>query len=138
MKGKIQGLIALAILIFVCTSGLLNGITEFLVWLVTLHYSTSDISAYGEIFVKVATWVLSYGTVGIIFDFFNFHDKKLMSASYFVISTILSFCLCYVVMLIEKNILIIAIVLAVLLLAFIGYLITKHFVSRKKEVNGNA
>lgn len=133
MKKQIQGIVLLILIIFLCTSGLLTKVSDFFVWLVTLHYSTSEVSAYGEIFVKIASFVISFGAVGMVFDLIGFHDKKLMSWSYYLISTLVSFALCYIVMLIETHLLAIAITLGVLLLVCIAYIIVREILEKKKE-----
>lgn len=135
MKHKIQGYVLLFLIIFLCTSGLFSKVTDFFVWLVTLHYNTASISAWSEIFVKITTFIVSYGLVGIIYDSIGFHDKKIMSLSYYIISTILSFVLCYIIMLIETHILVIAIVLLCLLVLMIGIIVTFNIIEHNKKKN---
>lgn len=138
MKKQIQNVIILMVFIFFCTSGLFTKVTEFFVWLVTLHYSNSEISAIGEIFVKVASFLVSFGAVGVIFELIGFHDKKLMSWSYYLISTLLSFVLCYIVMIFEKNLLVISIILGVLLALIIIFIINIEIKDKKKKLNKEA
>lgn len=134
MKRRIQGIVLLVLIIFLCTSGLITKVTDFFVWLVTLHYSTAEVSAYGEIFVKIASFVISFGTVGLIIDAIGFHDKKLMSWSYYLISTLVSFALCYVVMLIETYLLAIVITLGCILIGLIAFVIIKEIINKRKLV----
>lgn len=90
-------------------------IVNILIWLFTLNMTQSNVSMTGEIFVRIATFVVSYGAVGYIFNAIGLFDSKAMKFVYFVISTIVSFALCYVIMLIETYLLHIAIALGLLL-----------------------
>ena len=123
MKNKIAGILALIIFVFFITSGLFEGIMNFFVWLVTLNATQSSISAAGEIFVKIASFVVSYTAVGILFNAIGWFNSDAMKFVYFIVSTLVSFALCYVVMLLETYLLYIAIGLGVLLLLIIGFII---------------
>lgn len=126
MKNKIIGLCSLIIFVFLGTSGIFDVISNFLVWLVTLNSTQSEISMAGEIFVKVAAFVITFVTVKIIFDAIGWYNSDAMKMVYYVLSTILSFALCYLVMLLEKHIVIIAIVIAILLLALVAVMLFLH------------
>ena len=130
MKSKIAGILALIIFVFFITSGLFEGIMNFFVWLVTLNATQSSISAAGEIFVKIASFVVSYTAVGILFNFIGWFNGDAMKLVYFIVSTLVSFALCYVVMLLETYLLYIAIGLGVLLLLIIGFIIVLCFKNR--------
>ena len=130
MKSKIAGILALIIFVFFITSGLFEGIMNFFVWLVTLNATQSSISAAGEIFVKIASFVVSYTAVGILFNFIGWFNSDAMKLVYFIVSTLVSFALCYVVMLLETYLLYIAIGLGVLLLLIIGFIIVLCFKNR--------
>lgn len=123
MKKAVYGIIALIVVVFLVTSGLFEGLTKFLVWLVTLNMTQSSVSIVGEIFVKVATFVISYSLVGLIFNALGWFNKDIMSAVYFVVSTLLSFALCYLVMVFETHLLIFAIVFGCLLVAILAFII---------------
>lgn len=130
MKSKIAGILALIIFVFFITSGLFEGIMNFFVWLVTLNATQSSISAAGEIFVKIASFVVSYTAVGILFNAIGWFNSDAMKLVYFIVSTLVSFALCYVVMLLETYLLYIAIGLGVLLLLIIGFIIVLCFKNR--------
>ena len=132
MKGKIAGLIALVLFVFFITSGLFEGIMNFFIWLVTLNATQSNVSMAGEIFVKIATFVVSYTAVGILFNSIGWFNSDAMKLVYFIVSTLVSFALCYVVMLLETYLLYIVIGLGVLLLLIIGIII---FLCFKNKVN---
>lgn len=123
MKSKIAGILALIIFVFFITSGLFEGIMNFFVWLVTLNATQSSISAAGEIFVKIVSFVVSYTAVGILFNAIGWFNSDAMKLVYFIVSTLVSFALCYVVMILESYLLYIAIGLGVLLLLIIGFII---------------
>ena len=130
MKSKIAGILALIIFVFFITSGLFEGIMNFFVWLVTLSATQSEVSMAGEIFVKIASFVVSYTAVGILFNAIGWFNSDAMKLVYFIVSTLVSFALCYVVMLLETYLLYIAIGLGVLLLLIIGFIIVLCFKNR--------
>ena len=132
MKHKIAGLLSLIILLFVMTSGIFSHIVEFLCWLVTLNMTQSKISLAGEIFVKIVTWLLSYGFVGLIFNKLDWFNKGAMKFAYLVISTLLSFALCYVIMLMEKYLLHLVIVTGALFVLMIIVAIVTHYCNKRK------
>lgn len=131
MKGRIAAIITFLLFIFVFTSGLFEGIVNFLTWLVTLNMTQSNISMAGEIFVKIATWIISYTVVGMIFHALGWFDSDAMKFVYFVISTLVSFALCYIVMLLETYLLYIVIGLGVLLAIVIILAIVLYIRHRK-------
>ena len=126
MKSKIAGILALIIFVFFVTSGLFEGIMNFFVWLVTLNATQSEMSMAGEIFVKIASFVVSYTAVGILFNVIGWFNSDAMKLVYFTISTLVSFALCYAVMLLETYLLYIAIVLGILLLSIVGIIIVLY------------
>ncbi len=82
-------------------SGGIAKLFEFFAWLFLLQNTQADISIGGQIFVRIATFLLSYGLVGFIFNLIGLFNSKLMKAMYFVLSTLIAFGLSYVIMLIE-------------------------------------
>lgn len=131
MKGRIAAIIVFLLFIFIFTSGLFEGIFNFLTWLVTLNMTQSNISMAGEIFVKIAAWIISYTVVGMIFHALGWFDSDAMKFVYFVISTLVSFALCYIVMLLETYLLYIVIGLGVLLAIVIILAIVLYIRHRK-------
>ena len=114
MKKALSGIITLAVLVFVFTSGLIEPISKFFIWLVTLNMTQSPVSIAGEIFVKVATFVITYTAVGALFNAIGWFDSDVMKIVYFIISTLISFALCWLVMIFETHLLLISIVAGVL------------------------
>ena len=136
MKGKIFSIIGLIVVIFFFTSGLFAWCTNVFTWLITLNYSSPSISVFGQLFVKYATWIITFTTVGIIFKSLNWLNSGAMKIVYFIISTILSFVLSYVIMILENYAVYIAIGLAVIILMLIVIIIILHRKAkrqRKKE-----
>lgn len=136
MKSKIAGIIGLISVVFFFTSGLFEWSTNVFVWLITLNYSSPTISIFGQLFVKYATWLIAFTTVGIIFKSLKWFDSDAMKLVYFVISTIISFVLSYVVMILENYAVYIAIGLAVLILALIVTIVILHIKSKKQKDKG--
>ena len=116
---KGPSIIGYLILLIVLFSGLWEPLTTVITWLVTQNMKDSGLSIAGEIIVKVATWFISFGLVGIVFDAIGHHNKARMSAAYTIISLIVSLVLSYVVMILEKHFIIVLIAVFVLLAAVI-------------------
>ena len=132
MKGKIIGsLVSIIILILLC-SGAFADILRFFAWLFTLQYSQPDTSIAGGIVVRVLTFLVSYGLVGLIFNALGWFNNKIMSIAYFIISTLLGFALSYVVWMTEQYILIIGIVLGAVVVCIIVFLIVNQILKNKK------
>ncbi|MCR3906684.1 MAG: hypothetical protein NUK62_06665 [Tenericutes bacterium] len=107
--GAIVFLILIASGAFAFIMSVLGHIMAFFLWLFTISMTEFGISLEAEVFVKIATFALSYGLVAIIFSFddgFKGKDKA-MGIAYLVISTLLGFGLSVVVMFLEQNIVII-------------------------------
>ena len=107
-------------------------ITNFLIWLVTLNMTQSSVSIAGEIFVKIASWIISYIVVGFLFKTLGWFNSDVMKFVYFIVSALVSFALCYVVMLLETYLLYIAITCGILLIVIIGIAVFLHIKHRKK------
>lgn len=88
MKKTVSSIIVLVAFLFICTSGLIQPLTKFFVWLVTLNMTQSSVSKAGEIFVKIASFAISYLSVGILFRTFGWFDSDAMKIVYFIISTV--------------------------------------------------
>lgn len=139
MRRTISSIIALAILIFICTSGLIEPITKVFVWLITLNYNSPDISVFGQLVAKYGTWLITYALVGVLFNALGWFNSGAMKIVYFIISTIISFLLSWLIMFLEKYLLIIAIVIGAIILIMIGIAVTLLIISRKnKGVSDNA
>lgn len=133
MKNKIAGIIGLIAVIFLFTSGLFEWCTNVFVWLITLNYSSPTISVFGQLFVKYSTWIVTFTSVGIIFKSLNLFNSDAMKLVYFVVSTLISFALSYVVMILEQYAVYIAIGLAVVSLALVITLVTLYIVNKRKS-----
>ena len=133
MKKALSGLITLIIIVFIFTSGLIEPLTKFFVWLVTLNMTQSSVSVAGEIFVKIATFVISYTAVGAIFNAIGWFDSGVMKLVYFIISTIVSFALCWLVMIFETHLLLISIIAGALLIIALTVFIIALFCTKKAE-----
>lgn len=94
---------------------------------------------FGQLVAKYGTWIITYSLVGVLFNALGWFNGSAMKIVYFIISTILSFLLSWIIMVFEKYLWIIAIVVGCLLLLMVGALITMFIVNRGKaqNVNGN-
>ena len=89
MKGKIIGIVAGFVLLMLMASGIFTELINFLCWLILLENSAPEISAAGAIIVRILTFAVSYGLVGVIFEYIGWLNGKIMSAVYFVFSTLI-------------------------------------------------
>lgn len=135
MKKTLGSVISLIILIFVCTSGLIEPITNVFVWLITLRFNSPDISVFGQLVAKYGTWIIAYIIVGYIFNALEWFNSTAMKIVYFVISTTIAFLLSWLIMVLENYLWIIAIVVGVVLLTIIGIIVALNIVNRKKSKN---
>lgn len=140
MKKTLAAICGLAILIFICTSGLIEPITKVFVWLITLQHNSPNISVFGQLVAKYGTWIITYSLVGILFNALGWFNSGAMKIVYFIVSTIISFLLSWLIMIFEQYLWIIAIIIGCLLLVMIGTMIVMLAVNRKKkqEKNSNA
>ena len=88
MKNKIIGIISPVVLLLLLCSGALVDIVNFFAWLFTLKYSAPETSIAGGIIVRVLTFLISYGLVGIMFSALGWFNSKAMKFFYFIISTL--------------------------------------------------
>ena len=111
MKGKILSFLGLLLFIVLCVTGWIQEIIKVFVWLFNLKLNTPDISIFGLILVKYGTWLITFTSIDIIFKTLGLSNGKTMKLAYFILSTMISFGLSWVVMNIEKNLSIIAIII---------------------------
>ena len=133
MKGKINAFIGFIILIFLCTSGLIEPITKVFVWLITIDSNSPDISIFGQLVAKYGTWIITYSLVGILFRSLGWFNSTAMKIVYFILSTIISFLLSWLIMVLENYLWIIAIIIGVLLVVGLGVFITLLIYNKKKK-----
>ncbi len=133
MKEKISAFIGLIILIFLCTSGLIEPITKVFVWLITIDSNSPDISIFGQLVAKYGTWIITYSLVGVLFNALGWFNSAAMKVVYFILSTIISFLLSWIIMVLENYLLIIVIVIGVLLIIGLGIFITLLLRQKKKK-----
>ena len=91
----------------------------------------------GEIFVKIAAWAISYSAVGILFNALGWFNSNAMKIAYFIISTLVSFALCYVVMLLETYLLYIVITLGILLAVIVTVIALFYIKGKSKTKTEN-
>lgn len=131
MKRQLLDILSAIVLLLLLCSGALADIGNFFTWLFTLRYSQPDTSITGGIIVRLLTFVVSYGLVGIIFNFLGWFSSKIMSIVYFIISTLLGFVLAYVVWTIEQYILVIGKVLGFIEALTIELFVVKLILNKK-------
>ena len=131
MKKTLASYVTLILLIFLCTSGLIEPITKVFVWLITLQFNLPDISIFGQLVAKYGTWIITYIVVGYIFNTLGGFNSTAMKIVYFIISTIISFLLSWLIMVLENYLWIIAIVIGAMLLILIGVTVTLLIIKKK-------
>ena len=105
-------------------------ILKFAAWLFLLEYTQSEISLVGEIVVRVLTFAITFVLMKFIF---GRKGNSIKETVRWVISTIVSFGLSYIVMLFEQHIVTVFIVLISVAVAIVAVWLTVHFVRKKKE-----
>lgn len=113
----LRKLIGLLIIIAVFSYGLYEPLLKFFTWLIMINYTPSSISLVGDVFVRVATFAISFALVGAFFSEMGWFDRGIMRVAYFVVSTFISFLLSWIVMVFETYIGIILIAVTVFLVA---------------------
>ncbi len=134
MKKIVAPLAGIALLILLA-SGILTRIVDFFTWLLMLQYTGPETSIFGEIIVRILTFIVSYNLVGIIFSALGLFNSRAMKILYFIVSSLLGFIIAYIVWSIEHHIVIIGIVLSTIVLASIAYFVIKTIKERKKHKN---
>ena len=109
-------------------------------WIIVLNLKTPTISIISQIIVKYGTWIITYSLVGAMFKFFGLFESKIMRIAFFVLSTIISFALSWVFMILENYLMIIAIIIGSLILAALVVIIIMFVLYKKRttEVSNNA
>lgn len=133
MKKTLGSFVGLIVLIFVCTSGLIEPITKVFIWLITLQFNSPNVSVFGQLVAKYGTWIITYSVVGYVFSTLDWFNSTAMKIVYFIISTIISFLLSWLIMILENYLWIIAIVVGVILIIVIGVIATLYVIKKKKE-----
>ena len=132
---KILGTTVSFVILLLLLSGAFTNFVAFLEWLFALKHSLPETSRAGGIIVRVLTFVVSYGLVGILFNLFGWFNSKAMSITYSIVSALLGFVFAYIVWTIEQHILIIGIVLGLILLAVVLYFVFAVIRGKKKKTN---
>lgn len=133
MRKKISAFIGLVVLIFLCTSGLIEPITKAFAWLITIDSNSPDISIFGQLVPIYGTLIITYTLVVMLFNALGLFSSTAMKIAYFILSTILSFLLSWVIMILENYTLVIAIIIGILLIIGLGILITIFIYNKKKR-----
>lgn len=134
MMKRLTGVLSSIVILVLLCSGIFTDFVRFFAWLFLLQYSAPETSLVGGIIVRVLTFLVSYGFVGLIFKTIGWFNGRVMSVACFIISTLLAFFLSYIVWAIEKYVLVICIVLDVILFCIIAFLAV-YFVRSKKGKN---
>ena len=110
-KSIIGGIILLILIATGVFSFLLDLTGEFIklnLWLFQLSLTDFGLSPVMEVIIKLLTFIISYALVGIIFSALGLFDSDVMKYVYFVISTLIGFALSYVIMVLQKHIIVIS------------------------------
>lgn len=130
---KIIGCLAGIGLIALMASGIFAKIVEFGTWLFMLNYLGPETPIFGEIIVRVLTFLVSYGLVGIFFDAIGLFNSKHMSAVYCIVSAVVGFIFAYIVWTIEQYLLVIGIVLGVIAVLIVVFFVLKAIIVKGKK-----
>lgn len=136
MKKEIAGIISSIVLLLLLCSGAFANIIRFFSWLFALQYSAPETSIAGGIIVRVLTFLISYGLVGVLFSALGWFNSKVMRIVYFIISTLIAFALAYLVWTIETYIMVIGIVMGIIMAGVIIFFVV-NYILRKRKKTGN-
>ena len=134
MKQKFISWITVIVIVLLLTSGLIKPIVKFFVWLFTLNMTQSTVSKAGEIFVKVSTFIISFAVVRIVFNTIGRFDRTAMKIAYYIVSTLVWFALCWLVMIFETHLLLISIIVGILFVIVAALFIILSIRSKKEEM----
>ena len=87
------------ILLLLCSVFL--NIAKFFECLFVLKYNAPETSMVAGVTIRIFTFLVSYGLVELVFNALGWFNTKLMSISYFIISTLLEFVLAFLVWVFE-------------------------------------
>lgn len=113
MRKEIVGLASGFVLLLLMCSGIFGDLLTFVGWLFALRYSQPETSIFGGIVVRILCFSVSFELVGLIFHSIGWFNRKVMSAAYFVVSTLVGFILAFAVWTIEEHILIVGLILGI-------------------------
>lgn len=82
----LAGFLLLCAFIWLAQSGIIQWLGEFFAWYINFQVTTSDLNNTFILVGKILTWVISYGTVGLIFNYSGWFNSKAMSITYNVIA----------------------------------------------------
>ena len=134
---KMLGILLVILFLWLLCSPIFVDVADFFAWLFMLQYSAPETSLTGGRVVRLLTFIVSFGLVGIIFNVFSLFNSKLMSFAYAIISILAGFVLACVVKAIETHILIIGIVLGVISLGIIAFFVVTCLISKKNKTKDN-
>ena len=133
--GSLTGIVAGVGLLMLFASGIFTKLVEFGAWLFMLQYSGPETSIFGEVFVRLLTFAVTFGLVRIIFESFGWFNSDAMSVAYWIISTILSFIFSYIVWTTEQYLLVIGIVLGVVAVLIVAFFVLRAVILKRKKKN---
>lgn len=110
----LRKLIGLFVIIAIFSRGFFEPILKGFTWLIMQNYTPSSISFLGDIIVRIATFVISFALVGTVFSRLSWFDRGIMKVAYFVVSTLVTCLLSWLVMIFETNIVTISIIIGML------------------------
>ena len=127
---KLVKIIVVIVFFALLWSGIFADAVAFFAWLLMLNYSSPNVSVVGEIVVRILTFAVSFSLVGA---FFNCRNEKIMSVTYYIVSSLLGFVFAWIVWKIEQNLLIVGIVLGIILFLVIVLLVAQYIVNKKNR-----
>ncbi len=136
-KSIIGGIILLILITTGVFSFLLELTGEFIkltLWLFQLSLTDFGLSPAIEVIIKILTFVISYGLVGIIFNALGLFDSYVMKYVYFVISTLIGFVLSAVIMFLQEHIILIS--WSILGISIISIISVSLVIKRRNTLKG--
>ena len=136
-KSIIVGIILLILIATGVFSFLLDLTGEFIklnLWLFQLSLTEFGLSPVMEVIIKLLTFIISYALVGIIFSALGLFDSDVMKYVYFVVSTLIGFALCAVIMFLQEHIIMIS--WSILGISIISLISVSLVIKRRNTLKG--
>lgn len=132
------GVLLLCAFVWLAQSGIIQWLGDFFAWYINFQVTTNDLNNTFVLIGKILTWVVSYGAVGIIFNFLGWFNSKAMSITYNVISFILNIILTLILKFIQDYAVTIVIALIVITIVLVITWIIMTIKNSKKGEATNA
>jgi len=97
----LSGIFLLLTFVWIAQSGLIIWLRDFLIWYINFLVTSSTLNNVFVLIGKIATWIISYTLVGLIFTKIGWFNSKVMHYVYVVIAFIVNIALTIILKLVQ-------------------------------------